>query len=269
MNKELQVSWRTQLTARVEMYKKLLPPSMSVEKFTESAIISIIGIPELQKCTEISLFAAVYKAAQVGMIPDGRRAAIVPFGKTATFMPMVYGIVERVFKTNRVLFWETEIVYKAKSCEDIFDETFDSVHGKKIVYKSIVPPESRVLENAVGAFTVLKTDMGTFSAVLTKQQVLKIGDSSRNKHLWKNHWQEMWKKTVIKNLAKRCPMFEEDTLNFVRTVDDEAKAISGESEGKNDRGVVEGKATAIDGDANRGRQDDHLLRDNTGDAGQG
>ena len=59
-------------------FATMLPPDVSPDKFREVALAAIRRMPGLVSCNRQSLFNALINAAQDGLMPDGREAAIVP-----------------------------------------------------------------------------------------------------------------------------------------------------------------------------------------------
>ena len=72
--------------------QKALPDGVTVDRFIRATITALFDKPEIaEKCDHGTIIQAAIKCAQWGLLPDGREAAIVPFGNTATFMPMIGG----------------------------------------------------------------------------------------------------------------------------------------------------------------------------------
>ena len=72
-----------ELELRVDDIRKVLPPSMNVDRFTRVSLIAIAKNPDLLKCTPKSLITSIIEAAEVGLEPTGslNRAWLVPFRK--------------------------------------------------------------------------------------------------------------------------------------------------------------------------------------------
>src|SRR3546814_9174090 len=76
--------------------------SIPVEKFHRVAVTAISSNPDLLNVDRTSLFGALMKAAQDGLLPDGREGAIVPFKGKASWMPMVAGIMKKVRNSGEI-----------------------------------------------------------------------------------------------------------------------------------------------------------------------
>lgn len=59
-------------------------------------------LPNLSKCSNQSITSALLACARFGLEPDGRQAAVIPYGDTATFQPMYEGYIELMYRHPRV-----------------------------------------------------------------------------------------------------------------------------------------------------------------------
>lgn len=57
---------------------------------------------DLKNCTPASIHTALLACARFGLEPDGRQAAIIPYGETATFQPMYEGYIELMYRHPRI-----------------------------------------------------------------------------------------------------------------------------------------------------------------------
>jgi len=77
-----------------------LPPQIPVEKFIRTTLTAVQMNPDLLQADRRSLLGACMKAAQDGLLLDGREAAPVIFntkdGKKVQYMPMVGGILKKM-----------------------------------------------------------------------------------------------------------------------------------------------------------------------------
>lgn len=72
-----------------------LPRHVDRAHFTAVAL-SIL--PNLKKCSNQSIMTSLLACARFGLEPDGRQAAIIPYGETATFQPMYQGYIELMYR---------------------------------------------------------------------------------------------------------------------------------------------------------------------------
>src|ERR1044072_8374245 len=103
---------RENLTAMAPQFKAALPAHISVEKFTRVAMTAIQNNPDLANADRNSLFGAIVRLAQDGLLPDGREAAIVMFGQKAQAMPMIAGVLKKVRQSGEVAKVSAHVVHE-------------------------------------------------------------------------------------------------------------------------------------------------------------
>src|SRR3546814_609098 len=108
---------RQNLQAMAPEFRAALPAHVSVEKFTRVAQTAIQNQPDLANVDRKSLFGAIVRLAQDGLLPDGREAAIVKFGNQAQAMPMIAGILKKVRQSGEVSYISAHVVYANRSEE--------------------------------------------------------------------------------------------------------------------------------------------------------
>ena len=84
---------RNAIEKMAPQFKAALPAHVSVEKFVRVTLTAVQNNPSLLNLNRSSLFMACLRAAQDGLLPDGRQGAIVGFRDQAQWMPMVAGLM--------------------------------------------------------------------------------------------------------------------------------------------------------------------------------
>jgi recombination protein RecT len=141
------------------------------------------------------------KAAQDGLLPDGKEAALVPFKGSVTYMPMLGGILKKVRNSGELASITAHVIYK----NDQFRYWVDS-DGEHVTHEPLLFGERG---EACGAYALAKTkDGAVYIEVLTDKDLRAIENSSRSKEgPWTGPFRdEMKKKSAIRRLAKRLPM---------------------------------------------------------------
>ncbi|EQA96708.1 recombinase RecT [Sphingobium baderi] len=192
---------RQNLHAMAPEFRAALPAHVSVEKFTRVAQTAIQNQPDLANVDRKSLFGAIVRLAQDGLLPDGREAAIVKFGNQAQAMPMIAGILKKVRQSGEVAYISAHVVY----ANDRFKWTLG--------FDEHVEHEPAPLDQEPGepvaayAVAVLK-DGSKLLEVMRKSDIEKVRNVSRSKGAgpWVAWWSEMARKTVMRRLSKRLPM---------------------------------------------------------------
>jgi recombination protein RecT len=202
-------------------FEKALPPQISVDKFIRVVMTAIQGNADLLNSDRKSLFSACVRAAQDGLLPDGREAALVMFKGCAAYMPMVSGILKKVRNSGELASITSQVVHKA----DKFRYWVD-IEGEHIEHEPVLFGESGEL---IGVYALAKTkDGAVYIEVMSKQQIEQVRNVSRAKDggPWKTWYNEMARKTAIRRLSKRLPMSTD--LESVIRADDEMYDLKGE-----------------------------------------
>jgi recombination protein RecT len=114
--------------------KDALPAHIPLERFRRVAMTAIQNNPDLiVKCSRRSLFLAFLRAAQDGLLPDGREGAVVPYKDQAQWLPMVAGIRKKVRNSGEVTTWDCYLVYEADQFEARFGLNPDIVHVPNLI----------------------------------------------------------------------------------------------------------------------------------------
>jgi len=190
---------RGALTKMAPQFKAALPSHVSVEKFQRVVMTALQMTPALLQADRRTLFMAATRAAQTGLLPDGREGAIVSFGNQAQFMPMVAGIMKLVRNSGEISTWSVQTVHEN---DDFTCEFGDS---ERIEHK-------RALRNRgelVGAYSIVTMKDGEKSREymdVDEIEAIRKRSRSGNAGPWKTDYSEMAKKTVVRRHSKRLPM---------------------------------------------------------------
>ena len=116
---------RHQLEGMGDQFKAALPAHIPVERFMRVVMTAVQGNPDLIKMDRRALWAAAMKAAQDGLLPDGRDGAIVPFKGKPMWMPMIGGIRKKVRNSGEMATWDAYVVYENDAFEfELGDDPF-------------------------------------------------------------------------------------------------------------------------------------------------
>ncbi|MBO2461656.1 recombinase RecT [Actinomadura violacea] len=94
--------WLDWLGQRRTYFADALPRHVNERHFIQVALTSIKSSRALQNCTPESLTVSLMHCARFGLDPDGTHAAIVPYGRVATFIPMYQGYVDLMYRSGFV-----------------------------------------------------------------------------------------------------------------------------------------------------------------------
>jgi recombination protein RecT len=197
-----------------EQLKMALPSHISEDKFIRVALTAAQQNPDLlnpQKVDRNSLFGSLVRAAQDGLLPDGREGAIVPFRGKAQWMPMVNGIMTKVRRSGEIAAWEASAVYER--------DTFERLLGddQRIYHK---PFEDGDPGQVIGAYSIVTFKDGTKSRdYMPRWRIEKAREQnpvSKNSLMWTKFYDEGAVKTVIRHHSKRLPMSTDVEAIFER-----------------------------------------------------
>lgn len=192
---------RQNMTAMAPELKAALPAHVNVEKFTRVAMTAIQNNPSLQNADRRSLFGAVVRLAQDGLLPDGREAALVLFGKQAQAMPMIAGVLKKIRQSGEVAKISAQVVYE--------NDHFVVSYGFDESVEHNPPKLDEPRGKAIGAYaTAVLKDGSRLLEVMSLEEIEKVRKVSRasGNGPWVQWWGEMARKTVMRRLSKRLPM---------------------------------------------------------------
>lgn len=196
-------SMRGTLKQMTPEFQAALPPQIPVEKFIRTTLTAVQMNPELLQADRRSLLGACMKAAQDGLLLDGREAAPVIFrtkeGPKVQYMPMVGGILKKIRNSGELASISAQVVYE----KDHFD--YELGDDERIVHKPFLGEDRG---KPIACYAIAKTKDGAiYREVMSVADVEKVRSSSRasNNGPWVQWWDEMARKTVIRRIAKRLP----------------------------------------------------------------
>jgi len=210
-----QAEVRDDLAKMADQLKMALPSHISIEKFQRVTMTAIQTDPDLLKADRRSLYGAITRAAQDGLLPDKREGALVIFTnkikgkdgerdqyiKAVQWMPMVAGILKKVRQSGEISGISAHVVYEGD----------DFVHrlGDEESIEHAPPPLGAARGKPVGAYAVATLRDGfKIREVMDIAQIERVRAVSKTGQYgpWKDWWDEMARKTVIRRLSKRLPM---------------------------------------------------------------
>lgn len=209
------VVFKHQLDQREEQFKAVLPAHIPAERFMRVVLTAVQNSPGfLQKVDRQSLFNSAIRAAQDGLLPDGREGAIVEFAGKAQWMPMIAGLRKKVRNSGEIATWEAHVVFEEDAFEfELGDEPF-------IRHR----PSTGDRGKPIGAYSIATLKTGEKSReFMSIKEIEKVRNVSRAKDSatgpWKNWFEEMCRKTVARRHSKVLPM-STDLDDLIRRDDD-------------------------------------------------
>lgn len=198
-------------------FQAALPPQIPVEKFIRTTLTAVQMNPALLNGDRRSLLGACMKAAQDGLLCDGREAALVQYGQQVQYMPMVGGILKKIRNSGELASISAHVVYD----KDRFD--YELGDDESIKHKPFLGEDRG---KPIAVYAIAKTkDGAVYREVMSVGDVEKVRGASRagKSGPWVQWWDEMARKTVIRRIAKRLPSSAD--LDSVIESDNEASGF--------------------------------------------
>lgn len=179
-----------------------LPSHISPERFERAAMMAVQRNPDLlHKADRRSLFLSLQRAAQDGLLPDGREGAIVLFGNQAQWMPMVAGLMKLARNSGEIASISANVAYRGEKFRVVLGDE------ERIEHERDLDLADNAEAVAVYAVATLKNGEKV-REVMTRAQVEKVRAVSRAKGAgpWVAWWDQMAIKSAIRRLTKRLPL---------------------------------------------------------------
>jgi recombination protein RecT len=198
-----------------------LPESVTPERFTRIAITALQANPSIAELERPSVMRALLQSAAMGLMPDGREAAIVPFKGKAQLIAMVGGLRKIAADYGWTIY--TTVVHEND------DFAYEQGLDVRFVHRPVRPGQPR--GEVIAAYAVGKHADGRRELeVLTVEEVEKIRAVSqagqKPEGPWVNWWEQMAEKSAAKRLFKKLPLSEDDKrVRIIRAAPDPADAL--------------------------------------------
>lgn len=195
-----------------DQIKMALPRHITPDRFLRVVLTSLRKNPLLIECEEKSLLAAIMESAQLGLEPDGilGHAYLVPYrnnklGVYEAQLQIGYrGYIDLARRSGQVQSIQAHIVYE--------NDEFEIQYG--LEEKLVHVPARGDRGEPIGVYAIARFKDGSHHfEFLWAEDVERIRKMSKvpDSGAWKDHWEAMWRKTAIRQLAKYLPLSVEMT----------------------------------------------------------
>lgn len=203
-----------------------LPPDVTVDRFTAVSIVALNNNPELALADRQSLYNAIVRASQDGLMPDGREGALVVFDtnvgtrdnpnyiKKVQWMPMILGIKKRLAQCGVSM--DAQVVHE--------NDEFTYRFGDDAAITHIPPKLGKPRGELIGAYAIATLSDGTvYREVMEAAQIEAVREQSRGKNslMWTKFRSEGYRKTVARRLAKNVPVVDARTDEMFKRDDEQ------------------------------------------------
>jgi recombination protein RecT len=190
--------------------QQMLPKHVTVDRFLRIVLSAIYNNPALTACTFESILIAVKQAAALGLEPNGPlgHAALVPYRNNAAnrtdaqFQVMYKGLITLAYNTGQFQMIDAQIVY--------VNDAFDYAYGLQPKLEHRPAEGERGEVKGYYAFFILKSGGAKFE-YMPKAEVEKWAKRysksyEKSDSPWKNFFDAMAMKTVLRKALKLAPM---------------------------------------------------------------
>lgn len=268
---------------------RALPANISPDRFVRVTTTALMHSPEIAECEPDSIFWALLRCAQDGLLPDGREAAIAPFKnnrtgkKDATYLPMIGGLRKKLAEFGWSL--RTRVVRA--------NDEFSYEYGIDQHLTHRPPPPGVDRGERVAAYAVASHRDGRKEfTVMSAAEIAEVRALAKTQQVWEKWTDQMWEKSTGHRLADDVPLDpnERDAIRRLVKADElepgaaqemlygpagaemrvlesgaaETEGLASEAEGADGGGQGEGDQPSSMGED--GRERDHDPGDHTADA---
>lgn len=186
----------------------------AVNKYLLGVCNTLVTNPDLLECTPESIRDAAVTSAVLDVPIDARQYAyLVPYSKKAQFQLSYKGYIHIAKRDPDVDNVTSTIVYSQD--EFSFDVGANAIsHVPNLDSPSYGSDEDIKFIYAVVRFKQ-NTGRASMFEVMTKKQIDKIKDGAKQQYVWRPHYGEMGRKTVIKRLLKHAQLGDVATFDQI------------------------------------------------------
>ena len=205
--KAMRLAITKEMTKKRDHLINILPKWLSAEQLLNMVLQATLRNPELLECLAVSFVNAAFRAAEIGLVPNGTDGYLVPRfnkhlgAKEAQFMPSYVGLLELAFRSGLMTKAQARMIYK--------NEPHAIKYGIQddIEHTPILDVKLRGAWIAVYAFVKFANGEHKFDVMLPEDiQSIKARSESACAGVgpWITDFEEMSKKTVFRRLLKTC-----------------------------------------------------------------
>ena len=198
---EMEIKLRNETEKMAGEFEKVLPTNIPVQRFLRVLQSSIFNSDTLMKADRKSLYSACLEAASDGLLPDGKEAALIPYKGQVAYVPMVSGLIKKIYSVPGVKSVVSNVVYSNDTFDYMVDEKGEHITHSTDMFADRGDPAGSY------AMVVFEGGTCTFEYVPKKEiEAIKGQVTSKSSPWFGPHFLQMWKKTSIRRLAKRLPI---------------------------------------------------------------
>lgn len=206
---------KRQLEVSKGEFMPLLGTQANVDRFIRVVLNSALANPALIDADRRTFVSSCMKAAQDGLIPDGREAALVIYNtkvkrdgreewiSAVQYMPMVAGLIKKLYESGEVLMVDAAAVYAR---DGFVWRRGDDPHLEHLPTMEAEPGE------VVACYCVIKLKNGEIKREVVPRRDIdraRAVSKSNNGPAWTQWFDQMGIKVAIRRASKQMPKADE------------------------------------------------------------
>lgn len=210
--------------------RSLLPKSIDVDHFIGVCKTAVLQNPDLAQADRRTFFTACMAAANDAMFPDGKEAVLNVYNskvkidgrdqwiKKVQYLPMVGGMVKKLYATGLVSYVDAAAVYEA----DLFE--YERGDISRLMHRPTMADDPGKI---VAAYVVVKLSNGEIKReVMPRRDIEKVRAASKapDGPGWTTWYDQFAIKSAIKRCYKQLPKIKE--LESAIAHDNEATGLA-------------------------------------------
>jgi recombination protein RecT len=215
------MQFRDLLEKQTSQFALVIAPE-TVEKFKRTVVTTLNENPNLLRLNPRSIISVCMRAAQDGLMLDGKEAAIVPFRDQAQYVPMIQGIRKKVMQSGFLKNWECTAVQEG--------DEFDISLGTSPFIRHIPSLQGGRKRPLIGVYSIAYFRDSDVPSIewMNRDAIEDVrGKSKSASGPWSDpiFYVEMARKTCARNHAKRLPQ-SSDVSAFFERLDNDDGAVT-------------------------------------------
>jgi recombination protein RecT len=200
-------------------FAKRLPATIDPTRWAMQLATAVQKNPDLLECEPRSLLLAAYEAAELGisLSPTMQLGYLIPYKGRAQFQISWRGLVQKAYDSGCVKAFYAEVVCASDKFEREFAPKRNLLHA----------PGNGERGEPIGAYALIAFKDGTIDWEFCDKGIIE----RHRKHskqpdslMWREFWEEAWKKTAIRLLAKRLPLSNPGMEALAEVIERDAQA---------------------------------------------
>lgn len=199
MANEVAIKFSERLTDKLNNVASALPKDFNRERFVQNCLVVMNETPQLAQINQAQVVQGLLKGAYLGLDFLNRECYLIPYGKSVQFQTDYKG--ECKFIKRYAIRPVLDIYAKVVREGDEFIEEIVDGHPS-ITFR----PKTFSKSEIIGAFAiVLYKDGGLLYETMSTEDINSVRNNyskASQSKAWKNSYDEMCKKTVLRRLCK-------------------------------------------------------------------